>query len=118
MTHAHRRRGRDRRKWVHIKRDTTGFYPISMSEEVATWVAIRGVNPGRFGGFPRSPAQSRKPRKIAELPRSSSGGSKETRRVVKPLEALDAEKPIELIARGDYARVARLTSSLEEPGAA
>jgi hypothetical protein len=38
--------------------------------------------------------------------------------LTKPLEALDHEKPIELIARGDYARVARLVSSLEEPGAA
>jgi hypothetical protein len=38
--------------------------------------------------------------------------------LTKPLEALDHQKPIELIARGDYARVARLVSSLEEPGAA
>jgi hypothetical protein len=38
--------------------------------------------------------------------------------LTKPVEALDHEKPIELIARGDYARVARLVSSLEEPGAA
>jgi hypothetical protein len=38
--------------------------------------------------------------------------------LTKPLEALDDEKPIELIARGDYARVARLVSSLEQPGAA
>src|SRR5437667_377479 len=38
--------------------------------------------------------------------------------LTKPLEALDDEKPIELIARGDYVRVARLVSSLEEPGAA
>jgi hypothetical protein len=38
--------------------------------------------------------------------------------LTKPLEALDDEKPIELMARGDYVRVARLVSSLEEPGAA
>lgn len=38
--------------------------------------------------------------------------------LTKPLEALNNEKPIELIARGDYARVARLVSSLEQPGAA
>jgi len=38
--------------------------------------------------------------------------------LTKPVEALDNEKPIELIARGDYVRVARLVSSLEEPGAA
>jgi hypothetical protein len=38
--------------------------------------------------------------------------------LTKPAEALDHEKPIELIARGDYTRVARLVSSLEEPGAA
>jgi hypothetical protein len=38
--------------------------------------------------------------------------------LTKPLEALDHEKPIEVIARGDYVRVARLISSLEEPGAA
>ena len=38
--------------------------------------------------------------------------------LTKPLEALDDEKPIELIARGDYLRVARLISNLEEPGAA
>ena len=36
----------------------------------------------------------------------------------RPVPALDDEKPIELIARGDYLRVARLVSSLEEPGAA
>jgi hypothetical protein len=38
--------------------------------------------------------------------------------LTKPIEALDDEKPIELIGRGDYLRVARLVSSLEEPGAA
>ena len=38
--------------------------------------------------------------------------------LTKPLEALDDEKPIELIARGEHGRVARLVSSLEEPGAA
>lgn len=38
--------------------------------------------------------------------------------LTKPLEALNDEKPIELIARGEYRRVARLVSSLEEPGAA
>ena len=38
--------------------------------------------------------------------------------MTKPLEALDDEKPLDLIARGDYRRVARLASSLEEPGAA
>ena len=38
--------------------------------------------------------------------------------LTKPVDALDHEKPIELIARGDYARVARLVSSLEESGAA
>jgi hypothetical protein len=38
--------------------------------------------------------------------------------LTKPLEALDDEKPIEVIARGDYVRVARLVSSLEERGAA
>lgn len=38
--------------------------------------------------------------------------------LTKPLEALDDEKPIDLIARGDYVRVARLVSSLEAPGAA
>jgi hypothetical protein len=38
--------------------------------------------------------------------------------LTKPVDALDNEKPIELIARGDYLRVARLVSSLEEPGAA
>lgn len=38
--------------------------------------------------------------------------------LTKPLKALDDKKPIELIARGDYLRVARLVSSLEQPGAA
>lgn len=38
--------------------------------------------------------------------------------LTKPLEALEDDKPIEVIARGEYIRVARLVSSLEEPGAA
>lgn len=33
----------------------------------------------------------------------------------KPVEALDDEKPLELVARGEYRRVARLVSALEEP---
>jgi uncharacterized protein (DUF2384 family) len=32
----------------------------------------------------------------------------------KPVPALDDEKPIDLIARGEYMRVARLISALEE----
>lgn len=35
----------------------------------------------------------------------------------KPVEALDHEKPVDLIGRGDYLRVARLVSSIEDPGA-
>jgi transcriptional regulator with XRE-family HTH domain len=37
--------------------------------------------------------------------------------LVKPIEALDDDKPIDVIARGDYRRVARLISELEDPGA-
>jgi hypothetical protein len=37
--------------------------------------------------------------------------------LVKPLEALDDDKPIDAIARGEYRRVARLISELEDPGA-
>jgi hypothetical protein len=37
--------------------------------------------------------------------------------LTKPVEALDEEKPIDLIARGDYLQVARLISSIEDPGA-
>ena len=37
--------------------------------------------------------------------------------LTKPIEALDDEKPVELIARGEYRRVARLISELEDPGA-
>lgn len=33
----------------------------------------------------------------------------------KPIEALDDEKPLEMVARGEYRRVARLVSALEEP---
>jgi hypothetical protein len=36
----------------------------------------------------------------------------------KPVEALGDEKPIELLRRGEYLPVARLISSLEDPGAA
>ncbi len=35
----------------------------------------------------------------------------------KPIEALDDEKPVDLIARGEYRRVASLISELEDPGA-
>ena len=34
-----------------------------------------------------------------------------------PLEALDGERPIDVMARGDDRRIARLISNLEEPGA-
>jgi|SRR5215207_10107244 hypothetical protein len=37
--------------------------------------------------------------------------------LTKPIEALDDDKPIDVIARGDYRRVARLISELEDPGA-
>jgi uncharacterized protein (DUF2384 family) len=37
--------------------------------------------------------------------------------LTKPIEALDDEKPVDLIARGEYRRVARLISELEDPGA-
>jgi len=33
------------------------------------------------------------------------------------LEALDDEKPVEVLARGDYRRVAKLIAELEYPGA-
>ncbi len=35
----------------------------------------------------------------------------------KPVPSLDDEKPIERIAKGDYRSVAKLISSLEDPGA-
>jgi uncharacterized protein (DUF2384 family) len=35
----------------------------------------------------------------------------------RPIEALDDRKPLELIARGDARRVARVVSGLESPGA-
>jgi transcriptional regulator with XRE-family HTH domain len=34
----------------------------------------------------------------------------------RPLEALDDDKPVELLARGAYRRVARLIAELEYPG--
>jgi hypothetical protein len=37
--------------------------------------------------------------------------------LAKPIEALDDEKPVDLIARGEYRRVARIISELEDPGA-
>ncbi len=37
--------------------------------------------------------------------------------LAKPIEALDDEKPIDLIGRGEYRRVARIISELEDPGA-
>ncbi len=37
--------------------------------------------------------------------------------LIEPIEALDDDKPIDVIARGDYRRVARLISELEDPGA-
>jgi len=35
----------------------------------------------------------------------------------KPIEALDDRKPVELLAKGAYLPVARVVSSLEDPGA-
>jgi len=37
--------------------------------------------------------------------------------MTKPLEALDDEKPVDLIRRGEYRRLAALISELEDPGA-
>lgn len=37
--------------------------------------------------------------------------------MTKPLEAFDDEKPVELIRRGEYRRLAALISELEDPGA-
>lgn len=37
--------------------------------------------------------------------------------MTKPLEALDDEKPVDLIRRGEYRRVAALIGELEDPGA-
>ncbi len=37
--------------------------------------------------------------------------------LLKPIEALDDERPVEVIARGDARRVAKLISGLESPGA-
>ncbi len=34
----------------------------------------------------------------------------------RPLEALDDDKPVELLARGEYRRVAQLIAELEYPG--
>jgi uncharacterized protein (DUF2384 family) len=38
--------------------------------------------------------------------------------LTKPIEALDDDKPIDLIAAGEYRRVAKLIAALEDPGAA
>ncbi|MGI8945771.1 MAG: antitoxin Xre/MbcA/ParS toxin-binding domain-containing protein [Thermoleophilaceae bacterium] len=35
----------------------------------------------------------------------------------KPIPALDDDKPLDLIGRGGYRRVARVISGLEDPGA-
>jgi uncharacterized protein (DUF2384 family) len=37
--------------------------------------------------------------------------------LTKPIEALDDEKPLDLIARGDYRRVSAVLRNLEHPGA-
>jgi transcriptional regulator with XRE-family HTH domain len=37
--------------------------------------------------------------------------------LAKPVEALDDDKPLDVIGRGEYRRVARLISELEDPGA-
>jgi uncharacterized protein (DUF2384 family) len=37
--------------------------------------------------------------------------------LTRPIEALDDEKPVEVLARGEYRRVARLIAELEYPGA-
>ena len=34
----------------------------------------------------------------------------------RPLEILDDDKPVEVLARGDYRRIAKLISGLEYPG--
>jgi uncharacterized protein (DUF2384 family) len=37
--------------------------------------------------------------------------------MTKPIEALDDEKPLDVIARGEYRRVSALVRNLEHPGA-
>jgi hypothetical protein len=36
--------------------------------------------------------------------------------LIRPLQALDDDKPVQLLARGDYRRVAQLIAELEYPG--
>ncbi len=36
--------------------------------------------------------------------------------LTRPIEALDDEKPVEVLARGEYRRIARLIAELEYPG--
>ena len=36
--------------------------------------------------------------------------------LTRPIEALDDEKPVEVLARGDYRRIAKLIGELEYPG--
>jgi transcriptional regulator with XRE-family HTH domain len=36
--------------------------------------------------------------------------------LTRPIEALDDDKPVELLARGEYRRVAKLIAELEYPG--
>jgi hypothetical protein len=37
--------------------------------------------------------------------------------LTRPIEALDDDKPVDVLARGDYRRIARLIAELEYPGA-
>ncbi len=34
----------------------------------------------------------------------------------RPIEALDDDKPVDVLARGDYRRIAKLIAELEYPG--
>ncbi|HEX2391509.1 MAG TPA: antitoxin Xre/MbcA/ParS toxin-binding domain-containing protein [Solirubrobacterales bacterium] len=94
---------------AHLSSEDIAVATGAAPSTARAWVALKRVPSGR------------RARRIAEL--SSISGR--LLRVMdpdyipvwmnKPVPALDDRKPIDLIGEGEYLRVARLVSSLEEP---
>ncbi len=78
---------------------------------VRDWLIGRSVPRG-----PRAERVSELSALLDRLPRVMSANSISAW-LIQPIEALDDDKPIDVIVRGDYGRVARLISELEDPGA-
>jgi hypothetical protein len=102
---------------AHRVHDTAGLSDRTIA-------AATGAKPSTVRGWlaGRSEPTGVRAERLIELAEMTSRLARVLRREMigvwlnRPVLALDDEKPIELLARGDYQRVAKLIAELEYPG--